>query len=75
MAPTREGRLPLGEDRGEVSWIAVRPPRAAAGYVLAHGAGADMRHAFMASMAILVCQWSGVPQVIASISLRSMMWR
>lgn len=36
---------------GEVSWIALRPPRARAGYVLAHGAGADMRHAFMESMA------------------------
>ncbi len=43
----------LAKDRskGPVSGLLQRPERAFALYVLAHGAGADMRHAFMQSMA------------------------
>ena len=36
---------------GGVSALIVRPPRAVLGYVLAHGAGAGMRHAFMEAIA------------------------
>src|SRR5687767_11715548 len=45
--------LKLGEDRtkGAVSAILQKPDDAFAIYVLAHGAGADMRHRFMQAMA------------------------
>jgi predicted alpha/beta-hydrolase family hydrolase len=36
---------------GPVSALLVRPPRATIGYVLAHGAGAGMRHPFLEAMA------------------------
>lgn len=36
---------------GWVSSLVVRPPKAALGYVLAHGAGAGMRHPFLETMA------------------------
>ena len=36
---------------GRVSALVVRPPKAVLGYVLAHGAGAGMRHAFLETMA------------------------
>ena len=36
---------------GSVSGLATRPPEAIAGLVLAHGAGAGMRHQFMTSVA------------------------
>jgi hypothetical protein len=38
-------------DRGEVSGVLVRPPRATALYVFGHGAGAGMRHPFMQAVA------------------------
>jgi predicted alpha/beta-hydrolase family hydrolase len=45
--------LTIGSDRskGAVSALLQRPDNAALLYVLAHGAGADMRHRFMQSMA------------------------
>ena len=36
---------------GRVSALVVNPPKAALGYVLAHGAGAGMRHVFLETMA------------------------
>jgi len=36
---------------GDVAALSLRPPSAVAGLVLAHGAGAGMRHAFMAAIA------------------------
>jgi predicted alpha/beta-hydrolase family hydrolase len=36
---------------GRVSSLLARPPQAALGYVLAHGAGAGMRHPFLETMA------------------------
>ena len=47
---TSEGRfhVPASSD---VSWILLEPPGAKAVLVLGHGAGADMRHASMASIA------------------------
>lgn len=38
-------------NKGAVSGILARPPKATALYVVAHGAGAGMRHAFMDAMA------------------------
>lgn len=48
--------LTIGEDRskGALSAIWVKPDRAFATCVMAHGAGADMRHHFMQSMAELL---------------------
>jgi predicted alpha/beta-hydrolase family hydrolase len=43
--------IDVGESVGTVSGILLRPPNAWAGYVLAHGAGAGMRHAFMEAVA------------------------
>jgi uncharacterized protein len=44
-------RIPVGETVGSVSGLLLRPPGAWALYVLAHGAGAGMRHRFMESVA------------------------
>lgn len=44
-------RLPVGGDVGDVSAILLRPDDAWGGYVLAHGAGAGMRHRFMEAIA------------------------
>lgn len=41
----------VGDTIGKVSGILLRPPNAWATYVLAHGAGAGMRHRFMESIA------------------------
>lgn len=41
----------VGDTIGKVSGILLRPPDAWASYVLAHGAGAGMRHRFMESTA------------------------
>jgi predicted alpha/beta-hydrolase family hydrolase len=41
----------VGESVGQVSGILLRPPDAWATYVLAHGAGAGMRHRFMEDVA------------------------
>jgi predicted alpha/beta-hydrolase family hydrolase len=43
--------IDVGESVGTVSGILLRPPNAWAGYVMAHGAGAGMRHAFMETVA------------------------
>jgi len=45
-----EGRLPVPK-RGEVSTLLLMPAGARALYVLAHGAGAGMRHPFMEAIA------------------------
>ena len=47
MAALRELRVPVGERTGEVDALLLSPPGARACLVLAHGAGAGMRHAFM----------------------------
>ena len=44
-------QIDVGESVGAVSGILLRPPNAWAGYVLAHGAGAGMRHVFMETVA------------------------
>jgi predicted alpha/beta-hydrolase family hydrolase len=50
LVETRELKLDI-ERIGTVSAILTQPDRARACYVLAHGAGADMRHAFMEKVA------------------------
>ena len=50
MVETRELNLDI-ERIGTVSAILTRPDNARACYILAHGAGADMRHAFMEKVA------------------------
>ncbi|HWB81064.1 MAG TPA: alpha/beta family hydrolase [Nannocystaceae bacterium] len=47
----RELRIPVEGTSNGVSALLVRPADAHALYVLAHGAGADMHHAFMAEIA------------------------
>jgi len=44
-------QIDVGSSIGTVSGILLRPPDAWAGYVMAHGAGAGMRHRFMERMA------------------------
>ena len=51
MTQARELKLDI-ERIGTVSAILTQPDKARACYVLAHGAGADMRHAFMEKTAI-----------------------
>lgn len=46
-----EARLRVGERSGEVSTLLLRPPQARVALVLAHGAGAGMRHPFLEAMA------------------------
>ena len=50
MVETRELKLDI-ERIGTVSALLTRPDHARACYILAHGAGADMRHAFMEKVA------------------------
>ena len=50
-----EGRLRVA-DGVEVSTLLVRPATSRALYVLAHGAGAGMRHAFMEALALRLAQ-------------------
>jgi hypothetical protein len=50
-APAKELRLAVSERIGEVSARLLHPAGARAVVVLAHGAGADMRHAFMEALA------------------------
>jgi predicted alpha/beta-hydrolase family hydrolase len=45
-------RLDISDDIGEVSAFLLRPPDAWLLYVLAHGAGAGMRHHFLESVAV-----------------------
>src|SRR5216117_4404335 len=51
MALATELRFSVGQTSGEVSGLLVRPPDARLLYVLAHGAGAGMRHPFLESIA------------------------
>src|SRR2546428_10408304 len=44
-------RFSVGQTSGEVSGLLVRPPDARLLYVLAHGAGAGMRHPFLEAVA------------------------
>src|SRR2546429_9400170 len=46
-----ERRVTVGERVGEVSALLLKPEGARLLYVLAHGAGAGMRHPFLESMA------------------------
>src|SRR2546425_5188957 len=51
MALATERRFSVGQTSGEVSGLLVRPPDARLLYVLAHGAGAGMRHPFLEAVA------------------------
>src|SRR5256884_6916360 len=51
MPPATELRVGVGETTGDVSALLVRPADARLLYVLAHGAGAGMRHPFLESLA------------------------
>src|SRR5213595_2967524 len=51
MAAATELRFSVAETSREVSALLVRPPDALLLYVLAHGAGAGMRHTFLESIA------------------------
>jgi len=51
MTATTELRIAVGEREGEVSGLLLRPDGARLLYVLAHGAGAGMRHPFLESIA------------------------
>lgn len=48
---TEQLQLVVGERTGAVSAIYIEPPHAHTLFVLAHGAGANMRHAFMETIA------------------------
>lgn len=50
MTERTELEIELGPDLGRVSAILIRPPNAWLLYVLAHGAGAGMRHRFLESI-------------------------
>ena len=49
MASAREVTIPLAD--GSTSGLLLEPPAAGACYVMAHGAGAGMRHAFLEAIA------------------------
>jgi len=51
MAASVELRIAVGERMGEVSGLLLQPTGARLLYVLAHGAGAGMRHPFLESIA------------------------
>src|SRR5438552_5544320 len=51
MPPATELRVRVGETTGDVSALLVRPADARLLYVLAHGAGAGMRHPFLETVA------------------------
>lgn len=51
VTAAQEIRVRVGDNVGEVSGLLLRPDDAWAGYVLAHGAGAGMRHHFMEDVA------------------------
>jgi predicted alpha/beta-hydrolase family hydrolase len=58
MAASVELRIAVGEQAGEVSGLLLRPDGAQLLYVLAHGAGAGMRHPFLESIAQRLAQRS-----------------
>src|SRR5256886_14658589 len=62
MALATELRFSVGQTSGEVSGLLVRPPDARLLYVLAHGAGAGMRHPFLEAVA-----WALAEQKIATL--------
>jgi len=51
VTTSTEHRFAATESTGEVTGVLLRPASALALYVFAHGAGANMRHAFMQSVA------------------------
>src|SRR3989442_8358056 len=51
MTAATELRIAVGERAGEVSGLLLRPDGARVLYVLAHGAGAGMRHPFLETIA------------------------
>src|SRR6266705_4806155 len=51
MTPATELTFTVGGRTGEVSGLLLRPPGARLVYVLAHGAGAGVRHPFLESVA------------------------
>src|SRR2546428_11902937 len=51
MAQSTEHRVAVGKTSGEVSALLLRPPDTRCLYVLAHGAGAGMRHPFLERIA------------------------
>lgn len=53
---TRETRIEIGETTGSVSAVCVVPAAADVAFVLAHGAGAGMRHRFMERIATELAQ-------------------
>ena len=54
MAASAELRIAVGERGGDVSGLLLRPDGARLLYVLAHGAGAGMRHPFLETVARLL---------------------
>ncbi len=54
MTASSEVRIAVGERAGEVSGLLLRPDGARLLYVLAHGAGAGMRHPFLETVAQLL---------------------
>lgn len=56
MADSSEHRFRVSESAGEVSAILVRPAEARALYLLAHGAGAGMRHPFLGRVALTLAE-------------------
>ncbi len=58
MTASVELRIGVGEQAGEVSGLLLRPDGARLLYVLAHGAGAGMRHPFLESIAQRLAQRS-----------------
>ncbi len=54
MAASAELRIAVGERGGDVSGLLLRPDGARLLYVLAHGAGAGMRHPFIETVARLL---------------------
>lgn len=56
MAQSSEHRIAVSEHTGEVSALLVRPSDARCLYVLAHGAGAGMRHPFLEHVARVLAE-------------------
>jgi predicted alpha/beta-hydrolase family hydrolase len=54
MMDAREESIHVSDSIGDVSTLIAKPHDASAGYVLAHGAGAGMRHPFMEETASLL---------------------
>src|SRR5258708_4126693 len=61
MTDSAEVRFAAGERAGEVSGLLLRPDGARLLYVLAHGAGAGMRHPFLESISQRLAERSIAP--------------